>query len=106
MVEISKLDLHMHRLSLPQAPEQSSGFPGEEGGGGRMNKRSCFRWGRNLAGPKERPRLSPGRPLIFNSREAKVWAAGERVPVKPDYADAGDKDRSTVSPTPGSCKSD
>lgn len=50
MVEISKLDLHMHRLSLPQAPEQSSGFLGEEGGGGRMNKRSCFRWG------------EPGRP--------------------------------------------
>ena len=53
MVEISKLDLHMHRgyqTQPPQAPEQSSGFLGEEGGGGRMNKRLCFRWG------------EPGRP--------------------------------------------
>ena len=55
----------------------------------------------NLASLKERPWLSPGRPLIFNPREAKVWAAGERVPVKPDYADAGDKEgeQGSVSPT-------
>ena len=54
----------------------------------------------NLAGPKERPRLSPGRPLIFNPREAKVWAAGERVPVKPDYPDAGEEEGEQGSGSP------
>ena len=51
MVEISKLDLHMHRCYQTQPPPSARtklwfpGRRGKEGGGGRMNKQSCFRWG-------------------------------------------------------------